>query len=287
MPLVLRAVKGSGLTNTEIDGNFTYLKEYAETLVAGLLDFRGTYDASGNTYPTSGSGTAGAVMKGDCWYISVSGTLGSVAVVPGDFLIALVDTPGQTAGNWDALELNIGFVPADSATTVTLGSAQNITGAKTFSNSTIIIKGSSTGTTTLTSNNTSASDWTVLIPSASFTLAGTNINQTFSAIQASNVNTLTDQATISWDVTTKQSVKVTITANRAIETSGSPADGVIYMLRVVASGGAYTINSFNSTHFKGLTGITQTGVSGAVDEWTFVGNGTALCCTGFRANIEA
>lgn len=69
--------------------------------VIGLFDFRGTHDASGNTYPTTGgSGTSGAILKGDAWKVSVAGMLGGAAVLAGDLLLALVDTPGSTAGNW-------------------------------------------------------------------------------------------------------------------------------------------------------------------------------------------
>lgn len=79
-------------------------KQWVEGLVVGLLDDRGNYNASGNTWPASGgSGTAGAIMKGDLWYISVGGTLGGTAVLVGNTIRALADTPGQTAGNWDIL----------------------------------------------------------------------------------------------------------------------------------------------------------------------------------------
>jgi hypothetical protein len=84
--------------------------------VAGLLDYRGTHDASGNVFPSSGgSGSSGAILKGDSWLISVAGTLGGNAVSVGDFLIAKVDTPGQTSGNWGVLENNIGYVPENVA----------------------------------------------------------------------------------------------------------------------------------------------------------------------------
>lgn len=76
-------------------------KTYADNLVVGLLDDRGNYDASVNVFPsTGGSGTSGAIKKGDMWYISVAGTLGGVSVSIGSSLRALTDTPGQTAGNW-------------------------------------------------------------------------------------------------------------------------------------------------------------------------------------------
>lgn len=76
-------------------------KAYADSLVVGLWDDRGNYNASVNTFPAAGgSGTAGAVLKGDIWTITVAGTLGGVAVSTGQTVRATVDTPGQTAGNW-------------------------------------------------------------------------------------------------------------------------------------------------------------------------------------------
>lgn len=89
---------------------------YVDGLVVGLLDDRGSFDASVNLFPSSGgSGTAGAILKGDIWYISVAGTLGGAAVTVGDSVRALVDTPGQTATNWSILETNIGYVPENVA----------------------------------------------------------------------------------------------------------------------------------------------------------------------------
>jgi hypothetical protein len=86
-------------------------KSYADTLVVGLIDDRGNYDASGNVFPsTGGSGAGGGILKGDLWTVSVAGTLGGNAVTPGDLVRALVDTPGQTASNWAVTENNIGYV---------------------------------------------------------------------------------------------------------------------------------------------------------------------------------
>jgi hypothetical protein len=79
----------------------------------GLLDDRGNYDASGNTFPTTGgSGVDGAIMKGDLWRISVAGTLGGTLANVGDELRALVDTPGQTAGNWGLINTGLGAAVA-------------------------------------------------------------------------------------------------------------------------------------------------------------------------------
>lgn len=67
----------------------------------GLFDYRGNYDASVGTFPTTGgSGSAGAILKGDVFRISVAGTMGGVAYKIGDHALALVDSPAQTASNW-------------------------------------------------------------------------------------------------------------------------------------------------------------------------------------------
>ena len=92
-------------------------RAYADSLVTGLWDDRGNYDASGGAYPsTGGSGTAGAIKKGDIWTISVAGTLPTTqAVEPGDTVRALVDAPGQTQGNWAIAQNNIGYTPENSS----------------------------------------------------------------------------------------------------------------------------------------------------------------------------
>ena len=89
------------------------------TAVTGLLDYRGSYDASTNLFPaTGGSGVLGAILKGDFWICSVAGTLGGESVTAGDLIIAIVDTPAQTAANWDLIEHNIGsYVSSVSGTT--------------------------------------------------------------------------------------------------------------------------------------------------------------------------
>lgn len=84
------------------------VKDEIATAVVGLLDYRGSYDASTNLFPaTGGSGIAGAVLKGDFWIASVAGTLGGVAVTAGDLIIALVDTPAQVSSNWDTIDHDV------------------------------------------------------------------------------------------------------------------------------------------------------------------------------------
>ena len=92
-------------------------RTYAEGLVVGLWDDRGNFDASVNAYPSSGgSGTAGAIMKGDIWTISVTGTLPTGLVVEvGDTVRALIDSPGNTQANWAIAQNNLGYVAENQA----------------------------------------------------------------------------------------------------------------------------------------------------------------------------
>lgn len=92
------------------------VEERIQFYVTGLWDDRGNHDASSNLFPsTGGSGTGGAVLKGDIWTVSVAGTLGGTAVNIGDTVRALIDSPGNTASNWAIGENNIGYVPENAA----------------------------------------------------------------------------------------------------------------------------------------------------------------------------
>jgi hypothetical protein len=65
------------------------------------VSFRGGWDASSNTYPTTGgTGDAGAIESGNWWYVTVGGTLGGTQVYVRDTITALVNAPGQTGSNW-------------------------------------------------------------------------------------------------------------------------------------------------------------------------------------------
>ena len=114
---------GSPEVPTPTTSNGAVNKSYADSLVVGLLDDRGNYNPSTNSnlYPTTGgSGTSGAVLKGDLWSISglgtgVSALIGAKTVTDGDVIRALVDTPSNTDTNWAIVENNFGYVAENSA----------------------------------------------------------------------------------------------------------------------------------------------------------------------------
>ena len=84
---------------------------------------RGVYDASINLFPSiNGSGSGGAILAGDFWVISVAGVLGGTPVIKNDIIFAIVNSPGQTASNWNVRtsttqDLNPQFFP-DGAVTI-------------------------------------------------------------------------------------------------------------------------------------------------------------------------
>lgn len=95
--------RGPGAWNS-LTAKFVDLDYIIDLLNTPIRD-QGTYDASSNLFPsTGGSGTAGAIEAGNQWTISVSGTLGGVAVTaPYSIVRALVNDPGQMASNWYVL----------------------------------------------------------------------------------------------------------------------------------------------------------------------------------------
>lgn len=108
-------------------------KTYADSLVVGLLNDRGNFTPSvsspGGWPTTGGSGTAGAIKKGDLWFCAANGFLGTTAVVTGTSFRALTDAPGQTAGNWNILDAGLGFTPenvANKSTSTALGTSNTL-----------------------------------------------------------------------------------------------------------------------------------------------------------------
>ena len=110
-----------------------FVHDVVNAKVAGLLDDRGNYNPTATSaYPTAannGSGTAGAILKGDLWAISADGTMGGITVTIGDTVRALVDAPAQTASNWAIIQNNITYVPenvTNKSTDAELGSSNTL-----------------------------------------------------------------------------------------------------------------------------------------------------------------
>jgi hypothetical protein len=132
-------------------------KTYADSLVTGLLDDRGNFTpslTSPGAWPTTGgSGTAGAIMKGDIWFCSASGFMGTTAVVAGASFRAIVDSPGQTAANWNVLSAGAISITTPNLQEVT--TAGSTTSNAVTVNNTITSNSSISATNNITSGQTS------------------------------------------------------------------------------------------------------------------------------------
>lgn len=109
LSIVKKIVKNYSYSKAEVDSAVT-------TGTGGLYSIRGSFDISGGSFPTTGGrGVGGLPKAGDGWNISVGGTAGGIVFNAGDNIVSLIDTPGQTAANWQKGEGNLGYTPENSA----------------------------------------------------------------------------------------------------------------------------------------------------------------------------
>lgn len=113
---IITATNLDGYANTNIPSTAA-VKAYVDAATGGLGNLEGAWDASAGTFPVGSAPTAGT-KKGDYWYVSVAGTVDSVAFNVGDVLVAIVDAASTStyAANWISLEVN-----RDQATESVLG----------------------------------------------------------------------------------------------------------------------------------------------------------------------
>jgi hypothetical protein len=159
-------------------------KQYADALVTGLLDDRGNFTPGGTSpgaWPTTGgSGTAGAIMKGDIWFCSASGFMGTTAVVAGASFRATVDTPGQTAGNWNVLSAG--------AISTSTPSLQQVTDVGATTNDSIFVSGASGGVISTSSTSDFSSSALTAYTAQGGAVEISNIAGDTGAIKATNIN---------------------------------------------------------------------------------------------------
>jgi hypothetical protein len=103
--------------------------------------------------------------------------------------------------------------------------------------------------------------------------------------KASPTQTLTDAATIAWDVSLGSGT-VTLGGNRTLGAPTNGVTGAYYGLRVVQDGTGSRTLAYNAV-FKGVTGVTLTTTASAVDHLVFRYNGTNYELVGVKLNVGA
>jgi hypothetical protein len=275
------------------------VKTYADALVAGVIKDCGNWDASTNVFPsTGGSGTAGAIRKGNFWYVNVAGTLGGVAVNNGDSFRALVDNPDQTASNWAVLESNLGYVPYNATNPAKYISAINgamVTAAlgytplkatdKDASNGVVgmtgfavnLKNGDGTIVSKLINNGTAARQWTLpdkdgvlaLMSDLSGLTSGTNTGDEtkdtlltkLGASQVTGSNTGDQTIALTGDVTGAGTAGVATTIAPNVVTLAklqTMASGVLVGRSDGGTGNAQLLNAASVKALLGLTAVDNT-----------------------------
>lgn len=109
--------EGNAIGNlTPTQNNHLVRKDYVDGLLTSIVRLAGDWDASGGTFPTTGTGTAGAIRRGDSYITTVAGIIAGQEYGVGDSFYAKVNNPGQTPSNWARYE-----VPAGLGTPTTAG----------------------------------------------------------------------------------------------------------------------------------------------------------------------
>jgi hypothetical protein len=104
----------------------TAIKTYIDANVGSLGNLEGAWDASSGSFPVGSAPVAGT-KAGDYWYVSVAGTVNSVAFNVGDVIVAKINAASTSlATDWIQLEVN-----RDQATTTVLGLVFLATNAET------------------------------------------------------------------------------------------------------------------------------------------------------------
>ncbi len=241
-------------------------KIYADSLVTGLLDDRGNFTpglTSPGAWPTTGgSGTAGAIMKGDIWFCSASGFMGTTAVVAGASFRATVDTPGQTNANWNVLSAGAISVATPSLSEVTA------VGASTTSNMSI-------------SNGNAAVDFQVFSSSnGGVQLAVDSINKGYAYIASGNGTGAKIKAN---NITEDRNIQLPNASGTLALTSDITSAPYLVYSALITYNGSFTIDVLQNTLGQTITwSIPANGTYRATSTGTpFIVGKTFLICPGF------
>ena len=169
--------------------------------VTSANGFAGTVATATSTPAITLSTTVTGILKGNGTAISAA-TAGTDYVSTASaqtwslsnqtFYTSIINIKGSSSGLTALASLNASTTsytatfPNNTGTLAELNFAQTWTAAQTFTNSDIALLGSSTGATTFTSANASATNYTATFPANTGTIAELNFAQTWTALQTYN-----------------------------------------------------------------------------------------------------
>ena len=142
-----------------------------------------------------------------------------------------------------------------------------------------------------TANTVNWLDSTVSITGLSTSATGTVLTLSDSNILFSKKGyfaeqTLTDGATIDWNLSTQQVAKVTLGGNRTLNAPTNQQAGAFYSLTIIQDGTGSRTLTFNTAYkFTGATAPTLTTTASEKDVIVFISDGTNLLETGRSLNI--
>jgi hypothetical protein len=169
----------------------------------------------------------------------------------------------------DVTATNLGLLTSTSAASTYLALAGGtVTGALEIGTAgSLVFEGSTADgfETTLAVTDPTA-DQTVTLQNATYTVAGTNINQNFTVAQRGTITALTDGTTITIDMANANNFSVTLGGNRTFGAPSNVTAGQSGVIVITQDGTGGRTASFNSAFkFPGGTAPTLTTTANAVD----------------------
>jgi hypothetical protein len=243
------------------------------TIVNGLLSANGNLNVSGNTTLGGASktltiGGSGATVNTTGWF----GVTGRASISTNLFVAGNTTIGGALNING---AINLGDASTDLLNVTgraTIAQNLNVSGNTTLgaSGKTVNITGTA-NTTGWFGVNGRATVGTNLFVGGNTTLNGTTTDKSNALSQ-----TLTDQATITWDVASGRVATVTLGASRTIAAPTNQKVGT-YILRVIQGGsGSYTLTWNGNFKWTAQTAPVLSTAVGAVDIITFFSDGTKM-----------
>jgi len=130
-------------------------------------------------------------------------------------------------------------------------------------------------------------DRTITLPDASLTVAGININQSFTVAQRGSITALTDGATITPDFAAANNFSVTLGGNRTLANPTNLTAGQSGVIVITQDGtGGRTLAYGNQIKFPGGTAPTLTTTANAVDVLAYYVESTTRITARLIADVK-